>query len=57
LTFEKWGVLREMRDTTAVCRRNHSPVEFILKDVSTVQYRPDNLWKWESLAMEIVNDA
>jgi hypothetical protein len=30
------------------------PVEVIMKDVSTVRYRPQRLWEWEKMAMEEV---
>jgi hypothetical protein len=29
-------------------------VEVIMKDISTVRYRPQNLWDWERVAMEVV---
>ena len=29
-------------------------IEFILKDISTVKYRPERLWEWESICMELV---
>jgi len=31
-------------------------VEVIMKDVSTVRYRPQRLWEWEKMAMEVVHD-
>jgi hypothetical protein len=50
-----WGeVEKDFRKTLAACRRSGSPVEFILKDVSTVKYRPQNLWEWEKRAMDIL---
>jgi hypothetical protein len=47
-------VEKEIRDTLSACRRTCSPVEFILKDLSTVKYRPQNLWEWEKRAMAIL---
>jgi hypothetical protein len=50
-----WSAIeKELRDTMAACRRTGTPVEFILKDVSTVMYRPQNLWEWEKRAMDIL---
>ena len=40
------GVLDKARGT---CH-----VEIIMKDVSTVRYRPQNLWDWARVAMEVV---
>jgi hypothetical protein len=48
------SVEKEIRDTVAACRSTGSPLEFILKDVSTVKYRPQNLWEWEKRAMAIL---
>lgn len=28
-------------------------VEFIMKDISTVQYHPEYLWQWEKIAMDV----
>jgi hypothetical protein len=50
-----WSAIeKELRDTMAACRRTGTPVEFILKDVSTVMYRPQNLWEWETRVMDII---
>jgi hypothetical protein len=31
-------------------------VEIIMKDVSTVRYRPRNLWDWARVAMEVAQE-
>jgi hypothetical protein len=31
------------------------PVEIIMKDISTVCYRPQRLWEWEKIAMSVVD--
>jgi hypothetical protein len=46
----------ELRRTLVACRRSGSPVEFILKDISTVMYRPQNLWEWEKRANAILRE-
>ena len=30
-------------------------VEIIMKDISTVNYKPERLWEWAKIAMEVVN--
>jgi len=30
-----------------------SHIEFIMKDISTVKYQPQNLWKWSEVAMDV----
>jgi len=31
-----------------------SHIEFIMKDISTVRYRPQLLWEWSEMAMQLV---
>ncbi len=31
-----------------------APLEFILKDISTVRYEPQRLWQWADIAMQVV---
>jgi len=31
-------------------------VEVLMKDISTVRYKPQRLWEWSNIAMEVVND-
>lgn len=44
----------DLRETLRYCQLYGSPVEFILKDISTVCYEPKRLWEWADLAMRIV---
>ena len=32
-------------------------IEFIMKDISTVKYRPERLWEWSRIAMEVAEEA
>jgi hypothetical protein len=48
---------KEIRFDLEACRRTGSPLEFILKDVSTVKYRPQNLWEWEKRVMGIIQEG
>ncbi|MHB1319763.1 MAG: hypothetical protein ACYCYF_14210, partial [Anaerolineae bacterium] len=43
--------LAEVRDA---CARHGTPLEFILKDISTVRYQPQRLWEWANIAMSVV---
>jgi len=57
LTFDTWdpqAVEKDMRDVLEVCSRHGCPVEFILKDISTVRYQPRRLWEWADVAMKVV---
>jgi hypothetical protein len=44
--------LQRVKDCT---RGGH--VEFVLKDISTVAGRPDRLWEWAKIAMEVAEGA
>ncbi|MDP6698675.1 MAG: hypothetical protein QGH25_03435 [Candidatus Latescibacteria bacterium] len=52
--WEPEAVARDLGDTVAQCKRNGCPLELILKDISTVGYRPQRLWAWADIAMEAV---
>jgi hypothetical protein len=53
-TWEPDRVERDLRDTLEICTRHGCPVEFILKDISTVRYQPQRLWEWAEIAMRVV---
>ena len=53
-TWEPEAVERDLRDTLERCTRHRCPLEFILKDISTVRYQPHRLWEWVDIAMSVV---
>ena len=44
----------DLEETLSHCTRNNCPVEFILKDISTVRSKPQRLWEWADVAMRVV---
>lgn len=54
--FDPSVVRKEVRTALLACRKNNTPVEFIIKDISTVNYRPQNLMEWEKTVMEEVRN-
>jgi len=48
------AVEQDLRETLEACRRHGCPVEFILKDISTVRYEPRRLWEWAEVARRVV---
>ena len=57
LAVDAWdpdAVARDLEDTLERCTRHGCPLEFILKDISTVRYQPQRLWEWADIAMRIV---
>jgi len=45
---------KEIKATLKAARDNGCAVEFVLKDVSSVGYKPENLFAWEKNTMELV---
>ena len=52
--FREDEVRRHLQQTVDICARHGCPLEIILKDISTVNYRPQRLWRWAEIAMEVV---
>jgi len=53
-TFNPSAVRQDLEHTRAICERYGCPLEFILKDISTVRYEPERLFAWAKVAMEVV---
>jgi hypothetical protein len=47
------GAIGDLGHTAECCAREGCPVEFILKDISTVRYRPQVLWEWAERARRL----
>ena len=51
--FDPAQVREDLLATRNVCRQYGCPLEYILKDISTVRYQPQRLFDWARLAMEV----
>ena len=51
--FDPDRIRADLLATKAVCRQNGCPLEYILKDISTVRYQPQRLFDWAKIAMEV----
>jgi hypothetical protein len=47
------AVRADLEETAAACARHGCPLELILKDISTVSYKPQRLWEWVDVAMDV----
>ncbi|NSW91748.1 MAG: hypothetical protein HPY74_13950 [Firmicutes bacterium] len=54
--WEPEVVEKDLRETRDICRKYGCPVEFILKDVSTIRYQPQRLWEWANIAKRVCED-
>jgi hypothetical protein len=53
-SFDGDLVTAEFKDTLRVCKQCNCPVEFILKDISTIRQAPERLARWADIAMDAV---
>ena len=50
------AVRREISETAEACLRYNCPCEFVLKDISTVGYRIQNLTRWNEIAQDVLDE-
>ncbi|MBQ7322233.1 MAG: hypothetical protein IJW99_09060 [Clostridia bacterium] len=48
-------IRKETEKTVKLCQRYGCPVEFVLKDISTVSHRPENLILWAQTVSEVLD--
>lgn len=48
-------VRKDLATTREICERHGCPLEFILKDISTVRYEPQRLSEWAKIAMDVAS--
>ena len=53
-SWDPWAVRRDLAETMEACKRHGCPLEYNLKDISTVRYQPQRLWEWADVAMRLV---
>jgi hypothetical protein len=51
--FDPEAVRADLQATREICERHGCTLEMILKDISTVRYEPERLFKWADVAMEV----
>ncbi|MEI7905218.1 MAG: hypothetical protein WCI43_07390 [Candidatus Firestonebacteria bacterium] len=47
-------VQADIKETIDICKRSQTPLEIVLKDVSTVNYKPERLTQWADMVMKLV---
>ncbi len=50
--FDEELIRLDLRRTIRAARKNGLGLEFLLKDLSTVQYKPERIWRWSEIAAE-----
>lgn len=51
--FDVHEVRHSLIETRRICEKHHCPLEFILKDISTLRYQPERLSQWAEAAMHV----
>jgi hypothetical protein len=51
--FHPDRVRQDLLATRKVCEKHGCPLEYILKDISTVRYEPQRLFEWARIAMQV----
>ena len=46
----------EIRETIETCIANQCPYEFVLKDISTVSHKPENLIEWNRIVQKTIDE-
>lgn len=49
-------IRKEITDTVKVCQKYGCPVDFTLKDISTVSYKPENLMVWAETVSDVLDE-
>ena len=55
-TMDEEQIKKEVLETLKACERYKTPCEFILKDISTVNYKPERLERWSKLVRSIIEN-
>ena len=53
--FDPEPVRKEIARICEACRANGTPVEFVLKDISTVSNQPGNLALWAATVKDVID--
>jgi len=54
--LDEESIREELTRIVNACKRNGSSCDIVLKDITTVRNRPENLFRWQEIAMEVVNN-
>jgi predicted glycosyltransferase len=53
--FDPRPVEQEVARYLEACRRNNTTCELVLKDISTIANRPENLTQWADTVAEVID--
>ena len=54
--LDEVSIKKELTRIVSACKRNGCSCDIVLKDITTVCNKPENLFRWQKIAMDIVQD-
>jgi len=54
--LDKENLRKEIGRILDACKRNNCSCDIVLKDISTCCHRPENIFEWEQVVMEMVRN-
>ena len=54
--FDEEAVRQETRETITACQKYGCPYEMVLKEISTVSCKPQNLIRWNRVVQETIDE-
>lgn len=54
--LDEENIRKELGSILDACKRNGCSCDIVLKDISTCRGRPENIFRWEKIAMEMVKN-
>lgn len=54
--LDKEELKKEIGKILSACKRNGCSVDLVLKDISTCCFRPENIFEWEQIVMDMVQN-
>jgi len=55
-SFNEVTVRKELNEFISAAKKNNCSFELVLKDISTICYKPQNLTRWAEIAMQLVKE-
>jgi hypothetical protein len=54
-TINEEAVRKEITETIEICQETKTPFEYIRKDISTVNYKLQNLTEWRRIVTSVID--
>lgn len=55
-TMDEDVIRKDIRETLSACKRNNTPVMFVLKDITTIRHQPERLDRWHDIVKQEIEN-